>query len=174
MTPVLLLMVACGSEPSQEAGSLSRSLNDGPPEPARPDALPVVRSVEDLLAHDRQWVELHGVVGSVKRLGPPKPQWSVRVDVPGGAQIYPEHHGAVDTWAPLAGQPVAVVGLLSLCGSWGVSQAANLSYLTKPEQPIALAGEMPVATNDTERDAARQAIEAYCEQRGAALMQKGR
>lgn len=172
MTPVLLLILACAADPDPGPAPPIYDLND-PPRPERPATVPVVRSVADLIAHDRQWVEVQGVLGPVERTGPPKGHWKVSIEVGGGFWLTPEVVGDVTPWQALERQAIRVTGLLSVCSTWAVSQRGGRGFLSDQEAPVALRQELPLTSDAAERAANQQAVETYCEQRRAALIGRG-
>lgn len=164
---ILLLLLAC-AEPEPPPRPLYDTLLN-PEKPPRPPDPPVVRTAADLIANDREWVEMHGVLANVQRTRPPKAHWSVQIELTDGTRLMPAVVGDVSPWVPLEGQPTRVVGLLSLCGTWIAQQIGAGHFLVDHDAPQALGEDLVVTATEAEREAAKQVVEAHCARQRAAV-----
>ena len=167
---ILLVLLACADPEPPPRPHYEALIN--PERPPRPAEVPVASTAAELIAHDGEWVEVHGVLTPVQRTRPPKAHWSVILELSDGTRLSPAVVGDVSLWTPLEGQPTRVVGLLSLCGTWIAQQVGAGYFLVEHETPQALGEAPPSTASDAARGSARQAIEAHCARRRDALQQQ--
>lgn len=169
MTPTLLalslLIAGCGSsEPTTAPAPWQPSMGLPPPPPPS-DPLPVVDAWEDLANLNNRWAEVHGTLVQVTGGKTPDPIPYTYLQLDDGLQI---SIGASmpEAWAPMLGQRLALVGIVTRCHHREAGQRPNGPYIDEWGTPRVLDPGPALASEEVVR-AARSRMYADCRSGGS-------